>query len=121
MSDCTCHAAITGVHAELCPRRNAVCPECTGHSGQHAFGCHLGFEALKAHFPPEDAAWMTPDGLREMIRSLVTYEGGQRPLAKRLGVSEPYLSDVLHKRREPGGKMLKALGCRRVVIYEVIE
>ena len=66
-----------------------------------------------------DKHWMTPDGLREMLRSLVTYEGGQLPLARRLGVSEPYLSDVLRARREPGGKLLKSLGCRRVVIYEI--
>jgi predicted transcriptional regulator len=65
--------------------------------------------------------WMTPEGLREMLRSLVTYEGGQSQLAKRLGVSPAYLCDVLASRREPGSKILKGLGCRRVVIYEIDE
>lgn len=64
---------------------------------------------------------MTPDGLREMLRSLVTYEGGQQQLANRLGVSPQYLCDVLAGRREPGNKLLSGLGCKRVVIYEVVD
>lgn len=65
--------------------------------------------------------WMTPDGLREMLRSLVSYEGGQQRLAKRLGISPQYLCDVLAARREPGNRLLKGLGCRRVVVYEINE
>jgi transcriptional regulator with XRE-family HTH domain len=43
-----------------------------------------------------------------------------RPLneaAADLGVSSQYLSDVLHGRREPGPKILNALGLERVVTY----
>lgn len=65
--------------------------------------------------------WMTPDSLRELLRSLVTYEGGQQQLAKRLGISPQYLCDVLAARREPGNRLLAGLGCRRVVVYEILE
>lgn len=41
--------------------------------------------------------------------------------AKRLGVSPQYLSDIIAKRREPGPKILKALGYTKVVAYETGE
>jgi len=42
----------------------------------------------------------------------------QRELADELGVSASYLNDYLHFRREPGAKLLEALGLQRVVTYE---
>lgn len=42
----------------------------------------------------------------------------QKALAKRLGISAQYLSDILKGRREPGQKMLDALGLERVITYE---
>lgn len=47
--------------------------------------------------------------------------GSQRALAKELGVGEPYLSDVIHGRRDPGPKILKALGLERVVSYRATK
>ena len=47
--------------------------------------------------------------------------GSQRALAKELGVSEPYLSDVIRGRREPGPKLLKARGLERVVDYRAVK
>lgn len=44
--------------------------------------------------------------------------GSQSAAAKRLGVSGAYLSDVKNGRREPGEKLLTALGLKRVVSYE---
>ncbi len=44
--------------------------------------------------------------------------GSQTVAAKRLGVSGAYLSDVKNGRREPGEKLLTALGLRRVINYE---
>lgn len=55
-----------------------------------------------------------PQKLRQWAERL----GSQRALAKHLGVSEPYLSDVIHGRRDPGPKLLKALGLDRVVSYQ---
>jgi len=41
--------------------------------------------------------------------------------AEELDVSPQYLSDVLHRRREPGPKILKAIGLERVVEYRRIK
>jgi hypothetical protein len=62
--------------------------------------------------------WLTPDALREAIAVRVRLAGEQRILANACGVSPQYLCDVLSGRREPGAKLLKGLGYRRVVIYE---
>lgn len=63
--------------------------------------------------------WATPEALLEVIAACVKAAGEQRLAAKQLGVSPQYLCDVLKRRREPGSKLLKALGYRRVVIYEL--
>lgn len=41
----------------------------------------------------------------------------QKQLAARIGVSQPFLNDILHAKREPSGKVLKFLGLERVVKY----
>lgn len=42
---------------------------------------------------------------------------GQAKLAETLEVSLSYLNDILRGRREPGPKILAALGLERVVTY----
>ncbi len=44
--------------------------------------------------------------------------GSQDAAAKQLGISGAYLSDIRHGKREPGAKILTALGLKRVVGYE---
>jgi transcriptional regulator with XRE-family HTH domain len=39
----------------------------------------------------------------------------QRAVAGELGISEAYLSDLLHGNRQPGPKVLQALGYKRSV------
>jgi transcriptional regulator with XRE-family HTH domain len=51
---------------------------------------------------------------------LIGQAGSQKALAKNLGISAAYLSDVLHFRREPGKKLLDAIGIRAEVTYEYI-
>lgn len=41
----------------------------------------------------------------------------QAQVAKDLGISPQYLNDVLNERREPGKKILQALGLERLVVY----
>lgn len=41
----------------------------------------------------------------------------QASWAKANGISPAYVSDVIQGRREPGEKILKALGLKRVVSY----
>lgn len=57
------------------------------------------------------------DRLREMIQIGVTVDGSQKAFAKRVGISEQYLSDILKGRREPGAKLLNYFGLERVVGY----
>lgn len=57
--------------------------------------------------------------IEQVLRTLRKFigENDQKTAAKKLGVSPSYLSDVLTGRREPGKKMLNALGMKRVVRY----
>jgi Helix-turn-helix len=57
------------------------------------------------------------DRLREMIKIGVRVNGSQKAFAKRVGISEQYLSDILKGRREPGVKLLDYFGLERVVGY----
>lgn len=50
--------------------------------------------------------------LREMVSRAT-----QKAVADQLGFSQQYLSDVLHGRKEPGAKILDALGLERVITY----
>ena len=51
------------------------------------------------------------------LQRLASEVGSQKQLAKQLGVSPAYLGDILHGRREPGEKILKALGFQRSIYY----
>jgi transcriptional regulator with XRE-family HTH domain len=54
---------------------------------------------------------------RALLRSLIDGRT-QAEVAVELGVTTQYLSDILHNRREPGPTVLKALGLRKVVLYQ---
>lgn len=54
----------------------------------------------------------------QYLQQLVTEAGSQKDLANRLKISTPYLNDVLQGRRDPGKKILAALGFEQVVIYQ---
>jgi len=53
--------------------------------------------------------------VRAIIRSKA--KPTQAAWAKSNGISPAYVSDVIQGRREPGEKILKALGLKRVVSY----
>ena len=54
------------------------------------------------------------------LRKRLDKAGTQTALAKELGISKPYLSDILKGKRDPGPKVLAQLGIRRVVTFERI-
>lgn len=58
---------------------------------------------------------MTADDVREKLRKAV--DGNASAWARPLGISQAYVSDVLAGRREPGDKILQALGLEKVVTY----
>lgn len=60
---------------------------------------------------------MTIDGILKILRARIETEGSQMAVARNLGVSTQYLSDVLRRQREPGEKILEPLGLKRQVFY----
>ncbi len=63
---------------------------------------------------------MTEADVRALIQAARETEG-VRPLARRLGVSPSYVSDVCNGRRAPGPPFCKALGItrRKICVYEL--
>lgn len=68
-----------------------------------------------------DVKWLTRAALLEVIATEIKVVGEQQIAARAWGISPQYLCDVLNGRREPGAKLLKALGYRRVTIYEALR
>jgi transcriptional regulator with XRE-family HTH domain len=63
---------------------------------------------------------VTADEVRDLLRQEVQKAGSQRALAEQLGVSQPFLNDVLKGNREPSAKLLEPLGLVRVVEYRAV-
>jgi hypothetical protein len=59
--------------------------------------------------------------LRERLRAECAQAGGQRPWAIQRGVSPQYVNDFLAERKEPGNKLLLALGVALVPMYRKLE
>ena len=57
------------------------------------------------------------DTLILFIEGEIVRAGSQKELAKQWGISQVYLSDIIHYRREPGKKVLAAMGLKRVSLY----
>lgn len=60
---------------------------------------------------------ITRDELTARIQAAVKVAGSQRALAKQWDVSPSYVTDLLRGLRDPGPKILDALGIERVVTY----
>ena len=58
---------------------------------------------------------MTLTAFRRELERRVRAAGSQRNLAKQLGVSAMFLCDILKGRRDPGAKLLTAMGYERKV------
>lgn len=64
---------------------------------------------------------MKQEAVLKRLREMAIAEGSQRALAIKLGVSAPYLSDVLAGRRDIGPTILKGLGMEREIQYRETE
>lgn len=62
---------------------------------------------------------MNEQDILDRLRAAIEQVGSQRAFADQHGISLQYVNDVLRKRREPGQKILDALGIERVVIYRL--
>jgi len=61
---------------------------------------------------------MTLDSFRKYLAQQAKDAGSQRNLAKKLKVSPMFICDVLKERRDPGEKLLSAMGFERTVIIK---
>ena len=61
------------------------------------------------------------DRVLNMVRIGIQVEGSQKAYAKRVKLSESYLSDMLNRRRDISPRILKHLGLERVVYYRRID
>ena len=63
----------------------------------------------------------TAEQVREMLWKRIKDTDGapltQKALATTIGVSLPFLNDILNDKREPSGKVLTFLGLERIVTY----
>lgn len=59
--------------------------------------------------------------VRALLQKNADAHGQAKLYAKHIGVSPQYLNDVLRGRREPGKKMLRALGLDKVVFYRAVR
>lgn len=63
---------------------------------------------------------MTKETLLGKLTREVERKGSQYRAAESLGVSSQYFNDILTGKREPGGKLLTAMGLERVVTYRSV-
>ncbi len=64
---------------------------------------------------------MTKEQIIEVLKSEVQRLGSQKALAAKMGISLPYLSDIIQGRREPGPKVLAYLGLERQITYVKVK
>ena len=57
----------------------------------------------------------------EEVRLLADSMSTHEALAEKMNISSQYLSDVLQGRRNPGPKIQKFLGVKRVIMYQEIK
>lgn len=61
---------------------------------------------------------MSLDAVIAIVRQKIEEVGTQKAFAEKIGISLSYLNDVLRKRREPGEKILSALGLKKEIRYK---
>ena len=59
--------------------------------------------------------------IRMLLKAAEQSAGSRSALAAQWGISIQYLADIAHGRRDPGKKVLTALGYERVVLYRKID
>lgn len=60
---------------------------------------------------------LTQEDVITRLRAAIDDAGSQASFAEKHGISLQYVNDVVRGRREPGQKILDALGIERVVVY----
>jgi hypothetical protein len=58
------------------------------------------------------------DAVVHLLRAAIEREGSQAAFAKGYGVNRPYINAVLNGKRHVSGRLLNALGLRKVYVVE---
>lgn len=58
---------------------------------------------------------------RKIIEDMVNAAGSQRKVARSLGISDSYLSDIINERRDISDEVAKKLGYQKETIYAPIN
>jgi DNA-binding transcriptional regulator YdaS (Cro superfamily) len=61
--------------------------------------------------------WNGPSRVRTALAKAVRKAGSQKDFAEKHGLSPSYINDVLRNRREISGRLAKALGYERRIMY----
>ncbi len=61
---------------------------------------------------------LTKQELIEIVKDQIKTFGSQKAFAAHCKISAAYLNDFLQNRREPGEKILTALGFTKIIYYE---
>ena len=73
---------------------------------------------LTARMANERLRDMTEEQVRDKVRKIVeAADGNVSQVARELNISPQYLHDFLNGRRQPGDKILSAVGITKVVTY----
>ena len=64
---------------------------------------------------------MNKDDVNKLFKSYVETAGSQASAARQLGVSAQHVADILRGRREPGPRVLDALGIERTIEFRQKE
>lgn len=64
---------------------------------------------------------LTLKDVRAELRDMLNEVGSQAALARKLGVTATHVGDLLDGTREPGDKVLPALGLKKVTFYTHIS
>jgi hypothetical protein len=61
---------------------------------------------------------LEPKEIVKLLHAAVKKAGSQKTWAKRAGIDRPFVNKVLHGRKRPTKKMIRALGLRIVVVSD---
>jgi hypothetical protein len=78
---------------------------------------HIYISACQHKYAYPRKISMTPDEVRDILRQECERAGSQSAWAKEKSIGTAYVSDVITGRRDPGAKLLAALGLKRMVCY----
>jgi len=57
-----------------------------------------------------------PRSADQVLREFVARYGSQIAAARALGISQPYMSDIMNGRRDLSERIMKSLGLERVIV-----